>query len=472
MKKKLFFMFLLMAIFIVAGCSKKNGASNLPEEGKGWVVTDNEDGSEDNTEDSNHSTSEEDKDDSKNNEISIDELIEMEIRGSFDYFWKETGTDLNSGGYGLNRDGNTGDLDFASIASTGYALSAYALGAHKGYISFEEGKERSLNTLLTFRDNLERVDGFYYHFYHLSTGEKYDVEVSTIDTALFLCGAIVAGEYFGEEVKEVMEDIYKSIQWDEIVKSSNRFYMAYEKDENGNLKKVGEWDVAAEQFMMYILGAGSPTHPVSGDLFYHFMRWKATYGEHSFIRSWSNSLFAYQFSHAYIDFRDKRDSKGIDWFENSVQAALASRQYSIDKKEVSKTYHENSWGLTACLGKNGYNGMYGAEPNGMPGGQSLGANDGTIAFYGAIASMPFTPEYSKEAMLNYYVNHPESWGPYGFYESYNLDQGSDGHITKSYLGIDKGITLVQLANYEDGFIWDLFMANEYVQEGMKACSIQ
>jgi hypothetical protein len=405
-------------------------------------------------------------------EISAEELIEMEIRGSFDYFWKETQTDPDSAGYGLNRDGNTGDPDFASIASTGFALSAYAIGVEKGYITFEEGEERSLGTLLTFRDELESVDGFYYHFYHLSTGKKYQVEVSTIDTALFLCGAIVAAEYFGGEVKEVMEDIYERVQWDQIVKSNNRLYMAYQLREDGTLKKTGEWDVAAEQLVMYILGAGSPAYPVSGELFYGFQRWKAAYGDYTYIRSWANSLFAYQFSHAYIDFRNKTDRTGVDWFENSVRATLASRQFTIDHKEESKTYRENSWGLSACLGEKGYNGLYGAEPNGMPQGEPLGANDGTIALYGAIASMPFTPALSQDAMLNYYINHPETWGPYGFYESYNLDSGKKGHVTKCYLGIDKGITLIQLMNDQNGFIWDLFMANEYVKNGLKTCEIQ
>jgi hypothetical protein len=454
---------ILLLLLLAAGCTNKNGEVGAPNIEQDTIGKD---------EDTKESGTKEPSVTDMPAEISSKELIELEIKGSFDYFWNETQTDPSSKGYGLNRDGNTGDRDFASIASTGFALAAYTVGVEKDYISFEEGKERSLKTLLTFRDELEQVDGFYYHFYHLSTGEKYDVEVSTIDTALFLCGAIVAAEYFDGEVKEVMVDIYEKVQWDQIVKSNNRFYMAYQPKDDKILEKIGEWDVAAEQMMMYILGAGSPTYPISGEMFYGFQRWKATYGDYTFIRSWSNSLFAYQFSHAFIDFRNKTDRLGVDWFENSVQATLASRQFSIDHKEESKTYHENSWGLTACLGKKGYNGLYGAEPNGMPQGKPIGANDGTIAFYGAIASMPFTPERSQEAMLNYYNNHPETWGPYGFYESYNLDQGKKGHVTKSYLGIDKGITLIQLVNYQNGFIWDLFMENEFVKNGMEACEIK
>lgn len=467
MKIRSFIVLIIILSILTSGCSKRN-PDIVPSDNLKETVgsSDTENRSQDDLVSPSIAT------DIMTDNITAEELMEMEIRGAFDYFWKETQTATDSDGYGLNRDGNTGDPDFASIASTGFALSAYAIGVEKGYISFEEGYERSLKTLITFRDNLERVDGFYYHFYHLSTGKKYEVEVSTIDTSLFLCGAIVAAEYFQGDVKETMEDIYEKVRWDQIVKSNNRFYMAYQQEEDGSLSKVGEWDVAAEQLMMYVLGAGSSTYSVSGALFYGFQRWKATYGEYSYIRSWANSLFAYQFSNAYLDFRDKTDKEGVNWFENSVQAVLASRQYSVDNKEGSKTYNENSWGLTACLGKDGYNGLYGAEPNGMPQGKSLGANDGTIALYGAIASMPFTPEYSQAAMLNYYNNYPDTWGPYGFYDSYNLDQGKAGHITKCYLGIDKGITLIQLVNYQNGFIWDLFMKNEYVKKGLEACSIQ
>lgn len=464
-KKYRLIIVLLLILLFIAGCARNNLNVDPPVADNNALVTDT-------TPTEKGPETEEAVNSGDVVTISADELIEMEIRGSFDYFWKETQTDPNVRGYGLTRDGNTGDLDFASIASTGFALSAYAVGVEKGYITFEEGQERSLKTLLTFRDELESVDGFYYHFYHLSSGEKYKVEVSTIDTALFLCGAIVAAEYFDGEVKEVMDDIYEKVQWDQIVKSNNRFYMAYQSQEDGTMKKIGEWDVAAEQMMMYILGAGSPTYPVSGDMFYGFQRWKATYGDYTYIRSWANSLFAYQFSHAYVDFRDKTDRTGVDWFENSVQATLASRQFSIDHMAESKTYQENSWGLTACLSKEGYNGLYGAEPNGMPQGEPLGTNDGTIALYGAIASMPFTSTLSQAAMLNYYTNYPETWGPYGFYESYNLDIGKKGHVTKCYLGIDKGITLIQLVNYQNGFIWDLFMANENVKNGMEACEIK
>jgi hypothetical protein len=405
-------------------------------------------------------------------ETSPSDIMEKEIRGAFDYFWHETQSEPGSPGYGLTRDSDQGDRDYSSIAATGFALSAYVIGVEKGYITREQGLERTEGTLDTFLNRLDAVDGFFFHFYHLSTGKPYDVEVSTIDTALFLCGAIVAGEYFGGSVREKARMIYDRIDWQAIVKPNQRFYMAYKKNDKGDYVKIGEWDVAAEQLVMYILGAGSATRPIDGQMFYRFNRWKVKYGDYEYIRSWANSLFAYQYSHAYVDFRNTTDEKGVDWFKNSVNATLASRQYAIDHQEDSKTYGENSWGHSACISPEGYNGLYGAEPNGMPGGESLKANDGTIAIYGAVASIVFAPEEAKAAMVNYYDSYPTLWGKYGFKDSYNLDIGTSGYFCPSYLGIDKGISIVQLMNYQNGLIWELFMKNEQVKQGLKACGIK
>ena len=399
----------------------------------------------------------------------VEEWIEKELRASFDYFWNESHSVEGAPGYGLTRDNTKDSADYASIASTGFALAGYAIGADRGYITREEAEARALGTLQSF-DAFETEDGFYYHFIHANTGKPYDCEVSTIDTALFLCGAIVAGEYFGGAVKEMAQKLYDKIDWTAIVKDNNRFYMAYNKDGNGGFNKVGEWDVAAEQMVMYILSAGSDTHPTSGDLFYGFGRWAATYDGIEYIRSWSNSMFAYQFSHAFVDFRGTVDEKGVDWFANTRNAMLAGRAYAIKNTEGSRTYNQNAWGNSACLGPKGYNGMYGVAPSGMPGGANLDANDGTIATYVALSALPFCPEEAGDAML-YYAGFEKLWGDYGFTDSYNLDVSDEGWFCPYYIGIDKGVTLMMLANAQDGFVWEWFMQNENVQKGMAACGI-
>ena len=174
------------------------------------------------------------------------------------------------------------------------------------------------------------------------------------------------------------------------------------------------------------------------------------------------TLFTYQFSHAWIDFRDRKDDNGIDWFENSKKATLANRIYCIKNKDRFKTFNENSWGLTACVGPNGYSGGYGAIP-------ALAdvdkQNDGTVSPCGPIGSIVFTPELSIKALENFYNNYPKLWGKYGFIDGYNLENGE--WYSKEVIGIDKGISMMMIENYFTGLIWKYFMKNRYVIKGLE-----
>ena len=173
-------------------------------------------------------------------------------------------------------------------------------------------------------------------------------------------------------------------------------------------------------------------------------------------------MFTYQFSHAWINFKNLKDKNNIDWFENSTKATKANRQYCIDNKDRFKTYNENSWGLTACLSPKGYISC-GAKPCDV----DLNVeNDGTVTPCGAIGSIVFTPEESIKAMEYYYNNYPKLWGKYGLKDGYNLE-GSKSWFAKEYIGIDKGIELIMIENYLNSTIWNYFMKNEFVQKGLK-----
>ncbi|MDR0553587.1 MAG: hypothetical protein LBG76_02140 [Treponema sp.] len=398
-------------------------------------------------------------------ELSMDanELIEKELRGCFDYFWNETPAEPGPG-YGLTRDNtNPGQRDFASIAAAGFALAVYPAGVEKGWISREAGLERTLETLKTF-EALPHYQGFFYHFIQIHNGKPWPgTEVSTIDTALFLAGAFVAAEYFGGQAAELVDRIYRRINWTILLKPNGRFFMAF-REKDGAFEPFGEWAEAAEQFILYVFAAGAPVHKVSGDVFYAFSRWSVRSGEHEYIRSYMNSIFVYQYSHAFIDFRGTVDRKGVDWWANSVNAVRAARQYAIDASGQWKTLGPDSWGLSAGLGPKGYQGAYGARPNGMPGGALVDRNDGTVAVYGAVASLPFAPEEAAAA-LRHYAGYEALWGPYGLSDSFNLDQG-EGWFCPHYIGIDKGIEALMIVNYQTGLIWELFNRNRYVKAGL------
>lgn len=393
----------------------------------------------------------------------IEKLLDLESEKSFYYFWEQANTDPKSPGYGLIRDRYPSNPHVSSIASVGFGLTAIPIGIENGWITYKEGYDRVLGTLNTFLNNVENINGFYYHFVHLSNGKRiWNSEISIIDTAIFINGALFAGEYFGGEIKEISETLYKRIQWDWFVdKKRNMFYMAYYPEKGFK----GHWDFYAEQLMVYILSSGSPTYPVEPRIYYTFKRDEKNYNNGSkFIHSWFGSLFTYQYSHAWIDFRNIEDKNGVNWFNNSVKASKANYQYCKDMTYKYRTLSENSWGITACDGPKGYNGLYGAPPSGFDNKQHL--VDGTIPPSGAAGSIVFTPELSINALINYYENHEKLWGKYGFKDAYNLDVEPTWYA-KDYIGIDKGITLLMIENYRTEFVWDTFMKNKYIKKGIK-----
>jgi len=395
-------------------------------------------------------------------------LMEKEMKGCFDFFWQETNADESSPGYGLTRDSDIpAGNGFASIAATGYALAAYVIGVEKGYVTREAAEKRTLGVLQTFLQNATHSHGFFYHFLHMDSAQRFrNSEVSNMDTTLLLLGAITAGEYFGGEAQALAEALYTRADWSVFRNpATNCYHMGY-IDETGLI--ASEWDHYAEHLAMLILAAGSPTHPADGDVMYSFTRQKAVYGEYEYIRTACNAMFVYQFSHAFVDFRGKKDALGVDWFDNSVQAAKAHRQYCIDNADGYKTYGANAWGLSACHYKHGYSGAFGAKPYNEPAPYMV--NDGTIPLYGAVASVAFVPAEAEAAMAHY-AGFPQLWGRYGLVESFNLDEDPP-YFDDRVLGIDKGITLLMLANHESGLVWRHFMRNAHVQKGLQVCGIE
>ncbi len=394
-----------------------------------------------------------------------DTLLLKELKASYRFFIKETNVDLKSRGYGLIKDKDMYADEIASIASVGYGLAALVIGTHRNWISYPEAYRRASKTLDTFLNYVEGKNGFYYHFVNIHTGKReWNCEISIIDTAIFICGAILAGEFFQGKIKQKAEELYKRINWQWYRnKESNYFYMGY-KPETGFW---GHWDMYAEQLMLYVLGVASPTYPIPKTMYDDMKKETCTYeGIENIIYTYCGTLFTYQFSHAWIDFRDRKDENGIDWFENSKKATIANRTYCIKNKDRFKTFGENSWGLTACVGPNGYSGGYGAMP-------ALAdvdkQNDGTISPCGAAGSIVFTPELSIKALENFYNHYPKLWGKYGFIDGYNLENGQ--WYSKEVIGIDKGISMMMIENYLSQLLWKQFMKNEYVQKGLEMLNI-
>lgn len=422
------------------------------------------------------------------NPIEVPNYVLAEEQASFKFFWDFANTTEESAGYGLIQDratvhssgGYTNNL--ASTASVGFGLSAYMAGVENKWITYQQGYNRTLGTLKTIKNmqELHNLHGFLYHFVNKTTGARAGTsELSVIDTAILVNGVLTSGEYFGKEIKELATEIYLDIEWNWYLnRTRNMFYMEYKPEEGFE----GAWDMYGEQLMLHILAAGSPDYSV-GKSAYDTMKRASGYGGYksdNFYMTWHGPIFVYQFSHAWMDFSKYNDADGVNWHDNSVAASIAAYNYAKDMNQYYKSFNELSWGSTASDGPNGY-GAFGNLPIKSNNLDTKNAINGTMAPCGAIGSIVFTPDLVKPAMQNY-SQIAGLQSHYGFRDSYNLgvqngfipfdnhkmpNNGSNPWYATDVIGIDKGITVLMIENYRSGLIWNYYMQNKYVINGLK-----
>lgn len=406
-------------------------------------------------------------------------VLDLEAKGCFDFIWNEANTDFNSPGYGMVVD-TTLKPGRASIASVGFALSGIVIGIERGWITYEQGYERVLGTLKTLRDNVPHHNGFFVHFIHMDTCERFNnCEYSTIDTALCLNGVVIVSEYFGGAIKEIANELLNRTDWKWLVTSKSGkeiLRMSFNQEDSDNAQNNGwssaMWDHYAEHLMMYFLAAGK--EEFDGDLarklYFDFERKTGSYKSRNFVYCFGGALFIHQFSHAWFDFSKYIDARGMDWFDNSIQATIANRNYCIDNSSKYKTLNKNAWGLTASASPNGYT-VYGAAPYGNNDLSYEPPIDGTVMPCGPAGSLPFLPKECVESLEYMYENFPKLWGKYGFYDSYNLELDKEWY-SNCYIGIDKGITLLMIDNFQNGTTWKYYMESDFIKKAIQVLGFQ
>ena len=411
--------------------------------------------------------------------------MERELRGCFDFFWEEWNSDPNSPTYGMTNGDYVGMEKYKyvpiAIEEQGFYFAAIIIGVERGWITREAGEKRILITLESLK-RLKRIHGFWYHFIDPDTGKRgwkdsRNIELSNASAGTMLLGALASAEYFGGEVGRLANELYADMNWKWFTNpvTKHPYLAAYPEDLPEKVPPsineeglFGGWAAYSEHIFLYILGAGAPNpeFATGPDSYYAMKTYKGRYKGETFIFCGSGAAFTYQWTHAFIDFRNLRDRLDRNWFENSRHAALAARQYAIDHAHRIKGLGPNSWGMSASISPStGYSGRYGSHPIGA-GYQLL--EDGTVAPYGALSFLPFTPMESKAALGHMY-QIPGLVGKYGLYDAYSYAtkaKGDQPWIAEGYLGIDKGLVLLMFENYSTQLIWKLLHQNEYIQKGL------
>jgi len=374
-------------------------------------------------------------------------------RRSFEYFQRCTNVE---NGLVLDKARAFGptpiDYCFASVSGTGFGLAALVVATERGWIPRLEAIARVMTTLRFFRDEMEHVRGFFYHFVDMRTGKRFkDVELSSIDTVLFLAGALTAAGYFEDtEIRSMAWYLYQRVDWPWMCNGSRFLCMGW-RPEHGFIDSY--WDHFCESPILYILALGAPIHPLPPSC-WTFRRDWGRYGDRLLVNC--PPLFTHQFFQLFLDLRGMADDT-LDYFANAREATLANRQFCMDSRPSYPSMGPDFWGLTASMGPNEYQ-PYGGPPGAM-------VMDGTIAPAAAGCSIPFTPELSTrvlEFIHRRYGNR--AFGPLGFVDAINPDRN---WIASQVWAINQGPTLLMIENYRSGLIWRSFMGNPAVQLGMR-----
>ncbi len=421
-------------------------------------------------------------------------LDTLETR-TFHYFW-----DLANASNGLVPD-RWPTPSFSSIAAVGFGLTALPVGVERGYVSRADAAARALATLRFFwtapqgsaASGVTGYHGFFYHFLDMQTGLRYQtVELSTIDTALLLAGALVCQQYFtGTDptetaVRAYADSLYRAADWAWASPRAPAVAMGW-TPESGFLPS--DWVGYNEAMILYLLALGSPTHPVDSTA---WSAWTAgyqwgTFEGQAYVQF--GPLFGYEFSHVWVDYRGISDAytaaHGLDYFENSRRAAYAQRAYAVANQLGWTGYGTNLWGLTASDGPGNGTITVGGQTRTLHGYWARGASasgtqdDGTVAPTAAGAAAPFAPEIALPALVAMRTKYGDRlFGTYGFFDALNptvqsgpVSQGAvapgGGWFDTDYLGIDQGAMLAMIENYRTGLVWRLMRGSPYVVRGLR-----
>ncbi len=386
-----------------------------------------------------------------------DKFLDEVENACFLYFW-----DQGSPKTGMVKDRCNVHVDdqgiVASIAATGFGLTALCIGEQRSFVTKDEAIERVVAALRFLWKKLPNHRGFFYHFANINTGERvWDSEVSSVDTAILLCGILTCREHFRHPgITELANLIFNRVDWTWLSEDTSLLPHGW-TPEFGFLGS--RWDYYSELMMMYLLGMGSSVYPLKEEAWNAWKRLTFEYEGLRYIGSFA-PLFVHQYSQAWFDFRGKRD-KYADYFQNSVTATEVHRRFCLELAKQFPDYSEDLWGITASDSDHGYV-IWGGPP-------AIGPIDGSVVPSAAGGSLPFLPQATLRVLKTIRSRYAPAWNKYGFVNAFNpLKNWYDTDV----IGIDTGITMVMAENLRSGFVWNTFMKAPEAQRGMQRAGLK
>lgn len=348
------------------------------------------------------------------------------------------------------------DNQIASIASTGFGLTALCIAHHHGYLAQSECEQRVEATLRFLVEKCPHVHGFLYHFINMETAAReWKCEISSIDTALLLCGVLTARKYFSGNIviERLATQFYERVNWRWMLNSGDTLSMGWHP-ETGFIP--ARWNIYSELMAMCLMAIGSPTYPIPASSWDKIRRPRLNYGGIDYITNMDAPLFIHQYSHAWVDFRGQQDAYA-NYYTNSIKATRAHQLWCLVEGRKFPWIDENMWGITASDTQAGYS-VRGGPP-------TMGNVTGTIVPSASGGSLVFLPHECAHVLLTAREQYPKSWTRYGFVDAF---QPHAGWYSPNVLGIDQGPMVLMAENLQTGLVWKYFMQNREITQAMES----
>lgn len=404
------------------------------------------------------------------------EMMDLTQKETFKYFWDFAETNSGAAKERYHPKEPTLGQNVVTTGGTGFGLMSILVGIERGYITKTEGVAR-LNKILGFFETADRFHGAWPHWINGNNGSVLPFSTKDnggdlVETAFFAQGLICVKEYFknGTPEEKTLADkadaLWKGIEWDWYTQNQNALFWHWSPNHGFdiNLKLRGYNEV----LITYILAAASPDYSITKTAYEegwanngNIVSSASQYGfplvlNHAGGSSFGGPLFFSHYSFLGLNPKNLTDQYGNYW-NLAVNHTKINRQYCIANPKNYIDYSEDCWGLTASYSRNadGSRGYSAHSPS----------NDkGVISPTAAISSIPYTPAESLKVMHYLYQNKEKLLGPAGFYDAFSPHYNF--WVTDTYLAIDQGPQIIMIENHRTGLLWNLFMQNTDVKNGL------
>lgn len=405
-------------------------------------------------------------------ELKDDQLLDSVQKQTFNYFWE--GAEPHSGmareRIHLDNIYPQNDQDVVTTGGTGFGLMAMLVGVERKFITREQALER-FERIVDFLGKADRFHGAWSHWIDGKTGKmkpfsQKDTGGDLVETAFLVQGLLTVGEYYkdGNEREQQLvskiDNLWREVEWNWYTKNGEDvLYWHWSPTDGWDMDfPIGGYN---ECLIMYILAASSPTYPIEKSVYDkgwaksgNIVSKDSLYGEALVLNHEIDPigpLFWAHYSYLGLNPNGLKDQYADYWKVNQNHAKI-NYKYAVDNPKNYKGYGDSLWGLTSSYSIKGYDG------------HRPGNDHGVISPTAALSSFPYTPKKSMQMLRYLYKDQDSLIGKYGPFDAFSLQ---DNWYLPRYLAIDQGPIVVMIENYRSGLLWNLFMKNKDVQNGLR-----